>query len=54
VETEVILPYASVEVVHLQEMEPFAVANIIDPQEAEENTITIVKPSKVIYGHISL
>jgi hypothetical protein len=35
VETEVILHYASAEVVHPQEMEPFAVAGVIDPQEAE-------------------
>jgi hypothetical protein len=44
VETQVILPHASTEVVHLQEMEPFAVAELIDPQEAEESSITIVKP----------
>jgi hypothetical protein len=30
------------------------VAEVIDPQEAEERSITIVKPSPVIYGNISL
>jgi hypothetical protein len=30
VETEVILPRASAEVLHPQEMEPFAVAEVID------------------------
>jgi hypothetical protein len=35
VETQVILPRASTEVVHPQEMEPFYVAEIIDPQKAE-------------------
>jgi hypothetical protein len=56
VETEVVLPHASAEVVHHQEMEPFyvAVAEVIDPQEAEESSITILKPTKVIYGNISL
>jgi hypothetical protein len=49
-ETEVILHHASAEVVHPQDMEPFAVAEIIDPQETEESSITIVKPTKVIYG----
>jgi hypothetical protein len=33
-------------------MEPFAVADITDPQEAEESSITIVKPKKVVYGNI--
>jgi hypothetical protein len=54
VETEVILPRVSAEVVHPQEMEHFAVAEVIDPQEAEESSITIVKPTKIIYGNISL
>jgi hypothetical protein len=54
VETQVILPHASAEVVHTQDMEPFAMAEVIDPQEAEERSITIVKPTKVIYGNISL
>jgi hypothetical protein len=54
VETEVVLRHASAEVVHHQEMEPFAVAEVIDPQEAEESSITISKPTKVIYGNISL
>jgi hypothetical protein len=53
VETQVILPHASAEVVHHQEMKPFAVKEVIDPQEAEESCITIVKPKKVIYGNIS-
>jgi hypothetical protein len=35
-------------------MKPFDVAEAIDPQKAEENSITIVKPTKVIYGNISL
>jgi hypothetical protein len=52
VETPVILPHASAEVVH--DMEPFAVAEVIDPQEAEESSVTIVKPTKVIYGNIRL
>jgi hypothetical protein len=54
VETQGILPRASAEVVHPQEMEPFAVAEVIDPREAEESSITIVKPTKVIYEIISL
>jgi hypothetical protein len=54
VETQVILPHASTEVVHPQEMEPFAVAEVIYPREAEESSITIVKPTKVIYGNISI
>jgi hypothetical protein len=54
VETQVILSHASTEVVHPQEMEPFAVAKVIDPQEAEEISITIAKPTKVIYANISL
>jgi hypothetical protein len=54
VETQVILPHASADVVHPQEIEPFAVTEAIDPQEAEESSITIVKPTKVIYGNISL
>jgi hypothetical protein len=54
VETQVILPRARAEVVHPQEMEPFDVADVIDRQEAEEISITIVKPTKVIYGNISL
>jgi hypothetical protein len=48
VETEIILPHASAEVVHPQEMEPFAVTEFIDHQEAEESSITIAKPTKVI------
>jgi hypothetical protein len=35
-------------------MEHFAVAEVIDPQEAEGRSITIVKPVKVIYGNTSL
>jgi hypothetical protein len=35
-------------------VEHFAVQEVIDPQEAEESSITIVKPTKVIYGNISL
>jgi hypothetical protein len=35
-------------------MELFAVADVIDPQEAEESSVTIVKPMKVVYGNISL
>jgi hypothetical protein len=54
VETQVVLPQASAEVVHPQETEHFAVAEVIDPQEAEESSIAIVKPTKVIYGNISL
>jgi hypothetical protein len=54
VEIEVVLTRASTEVVHPQEMEPFDVVDIIDPQEAEERSIIIVKPTKVIYGNISL
>jgi hypothetical protein len=54
VETEVLLPHASAEVVPPQEMEIFAVAEVIDPQEVEESSITIVKPTKVIYRNISL
>jgi hypothetical protein len=52
VESQVILPHASAEVIHPREMEHFAVAEVIDPQEAEESSITIVKPTKVIYGNI--
>jgi hypothetical protein len=54
VETEVILHHASAEVVHPQEMEPFAMADVSDPQEAEEICIAILKPTKVIYGNTSL
>jgi hypothetical protein len=54
VETHVILPRASAEVVHPQVIEPFAVAEVIYPREVEESSITIVKPTKVIYGNISL
>jgi hypothetical protein len=32
-------------------MEHFSVAEVIDPREAEESSITIVKPKKVIYGN---
>jgi hypothetical protein len=35
-------------------MEPFDAEKVINPQEAEESSITIVKPTKVIYGNISL
>jgi hypothetical protein len=35
VETQVILPHASAEVLHPQEMETFAVAEVIDTREAE-------------------
>jgi hypothetical protein len=52
VETEVNLPHAIAEVVHPQEMEPFAVVEVIDPQQAEESSITILKPTKAIYGNI--
>jgi hypothetical protein len=54
VETQVTLPHASAELVHPQEMEPFSVEEVIDPREAEEISITIVKPTKVIYGNINL
>jgi hypothetical protein len=54
VENQVILPHASAEVVHPRAMEYFAVAEVIDPQQAEEISITIAKPTKVIYGNISL
>jgi hypothetical protein len=56
VETAFILPLESAEVVHPQEMEPFAVAEVIDLQEAKESslTIVIVKQTKVIYGKVSL
>jgi hypothetical protein len=54
VETEVILHHTSAEVLYHQEMEPFAVAEVFDPQESEEISVTIVKPTKVIYGNISL
>jgi hypothetical protein len=54
VETEFILPHASAEVVHHQKMEHVVVAEVIDPQEAEESFITIVKPTKFIYGNISI
>jgi hypothetical protein len=33
-------------------MEYFAVAEVIDPQEAKEISITIVKLTKIIYGYI--
>jgi hypothetical protein len=52
VETEVSLPHSNAEVLHPQEMEPFAMAEVIDPQEAEDSSITIVKPTKFIYGSI--
>jgi hypothetical protein len=54
VETQAVLHHASAEVVHPQEMEPFAVVEVIDLQKAEESSITNVKPTKVIYGSISL
>jgi hypothetical protein len=54
VENQVILSHASAEVVHPHEMESFAMAEVIDPQEAEESFVNIVKPTKVIYGDISL
>jgi hypothetical protein len=52
--TEVILSHENAEVVQNQEMEPFSVAEVIDPQEAGEISLTIVKPTKVIYRSISL
>jgi hypothetical protein len=54
VEIDFILPPASAEVVHCQEMEIFDVTEVINPQEAEESSITIVKPTKVIYVNMSL
>jgi hypothetical protein len=45
-EIEVILPHASAEGVDPQGMSPFAVEEVFDPQEAEERSITIVKPKK--------
>jgi hypothetical protein len=54
VETQVILPHASAEVVHHQEMETFDVSDVIDLQEAEESSVTIVEPTKFIYGNTSL
>jgi hypothetical protein len=54
VETEVMLHHASAKVVHPQELEPFVVTEVVDPQEAEESSIAIVKPAKVFYGNISL
>jgi hypothetical protein len=54
VETEVILHHAIADVVHPQEMEHVDVAEVIDPQETEESSIVILKPTKVIYGNISL
>jgi hypothetical protein len=54
VENEVIIPHASTDVVHPQEMETFSVAEVIDPQEVDERSITIFKPTRVIYGEISL
>jgi hypothetical protein len=53
-ETKLILPHASAEVVHPQEMDHFAVAEVIDSQEAEESSINIEKPTKFINGNISL
>jgi hypothetical protein len=35
-------------------MEYFVVAEVIDPQEAEESSITIAKPTNIIYRNISL
>jgi hypothetical protein len=54
VETEVIIMHASVEVVHPQEMEPFDVTEVIDRQEEEKSSITIVKQTKVIYRNTSI
>jgi hypothetical protein len=58
VETQVILPRASAEVVQyiLRRLNllMLAVTEVIDPQEAEGSSITIVKPTKVIYGNISI
>jgi hypothetical protein len=54
VETQVILPHVGAEVLHTQEMESFVVAEVIDPQQVEERSINIVKPTKVIYGNIIL
>jgi hypothetical protein len=52
VETQVILPHASAEVVHPQEMEHFSMTEVIDPQEAKGSSITIAKPTKAIYGNV--
>jgi hypothetical protein len=54
VEIEIIIHHVSAEVVHHQEIEPFDVADVIDPQETEKSSISIVKPTKVIYGNKSL
>jgi hypothetical protein len=54
VKTQVILPYASAEVVHPHDMEPFVMAEVIYPQEVEESAITIAKSTKIIYGNISI
>jgi hypothetical protein len=35
-------------------VEPFDVAEVIDPQDAEESYVTIAKPAKVIKGNLSL
>jgi hypothetical protein len=53
-ETEVVLPHASAEVVHPHKMERFALTEVIDPQEEEEISINIVKPTKVIYENRSI
>jgi hypothetical protein len=39
-------PRASDKVLNPQEMKPF------DSQEAEEGSITIIKPTKVVYGNM--
>jgi hypothetical protein len=35
-------------------MEPFDVAAVTDPQEAEESSVNIVKPTEFIYGNINI
>jgi hypothetical protein len=54
VETEFILPHARAEAVHPQEMKHFVVTEVIDPQEEEESSITIVKATKVIFRSTSI
>jgi hypothetical protein len=54
VETKAILPHVSGDVVHSQEMEPYA-EEVIGRQEAEESSATIVEPIKdIIYENRSL
>jgi hypothetical protein len=54
VESEVILPQASAELVHLREMKPFDVTEVIDPQDSDKSSITIVKLTKFIYWNMSI